>query len=58
MVLCGLYTGMLCMSAQNVAKEKKMPEPVWTKNANRGTGLYNTRNYFVAPGVSLSGSAF
>ena len=58
LMLCGIYAGTMCMYAQKVEKEKKLPEPVWTKNANRGTGLYNTRNYFVAPGVSLSGYAF
>lgn len=43
--------------AQNIAKEEKPLRIVWTKKANRGSGLYTTRNYFVAPGVSLSGFA-
>ena len=43
--------------AQNVEPEPKAPNIVWTKRPNRGSGLYTTRNYFVAPGVSISGFA-
>ena len=51
LVLCGM-----CISSS--AEEEQKSRIVWTKRPNRGTGLYTTRNYFVAPGVSLNGSAF
>ena len=53
LVLCGL-----CISSSALAEDGQESRIVWTKRPNRGTGLYTTRNYFVAPGVSLNGSAF
>ena len=54
LIVCGLSALVSTASAQ---EEKAARRLIWTKNANRGTGLYTTRNYFVAPGVTISGFA-
>lgn len=56
-ILCGLALSPLSVRAQRYEKEVKNPRIMWTKQPNSGSGLYTTRNYFVAPGVSLSGFA-
>lgn len=57
-ILCGLALFPLSVHAQRYEKEVKNPRIMWTKQPNSGSGLYTTRNYFVAPGVSIHGGAF
>lgn len=54
LIVCCLSALVSPVSAQ---EEKSARRLIWTKNANRSTGLYTTRNYFVAPGVTVSGFA-
>ncbi len=56
-ILCGLALSPLSVHAQRYEKEVKNPRIMWTRQPNSGSGLYTTRNYFVAPGVSFSAGA-
>ena len=55
LILSGFITGSAL--AQNYEREVKLPRLMWTERPNRQTGLFTTRNYFVAPGVSINASA-
>ena len=50
-LLVGLLWGWMGLEARPGSSRV-----VWTQQANSGTGLYSTRNYFVAHGVSLNAS--
>ena len=58
LILGGLCAMATSGWAQNVEKESKPTRIIWTKRPNRHTGLFTTRNRFVAPGVSINGAAF
>ena len=46
--------GLMLVFAPIVQARQYQPRIVWTKNANRRTGLYTTNNYFVAHGFGIS----
>ncbi len=57
LIICGLYLVPPFLHAQRYEREVKNPRLMWTKRPNRHSGLFTTRNSFVAPGVSFSAGA-
>ena len=57
LIVCGLCLVPAFLHAQRYEREVKTPRLMWTERPNRQSGLFTTRNSFVAPGVSLSAGA-
>lgn len=55
--IAGFLVGGLLLLSPHVEAARGRGRIVWTKNANRQTGLYTTKNYFVSHGVGVTASA-
>lgn len=55
--IAGFLVGGLLLLSPHVEAAGGRGRIVWTKNANRQTGLYTTKNYFVSHGVGVTASA-